>query len=95
MRQFVSWAFEDVGIHLEWRGTGLDEKGCDRLSGKVIVEVDPRYFRPTEVDLLIGNPKKALEKLGWRHETSVRDLCREMVNEDLKVMQTATVMKEA
>lgn len=95
VRQFVSWAFEDVGIHLEWRGEGVEEKGIDSLTGKVIVEVDPRYFRPTEVDLLIGDPTKAQTKLGWKHETSVRDLCREMVNEDLKVMQTATVMKEA
>ena len=95
VRQFVTWAFEDVGIHLDWQGEGVEEKGIDQLSGQVIVEVDPRYFRPTEVDLLIGDPTKAHDKLGWRHETSVRDLCREMVNEDLKVMQTATVMKEA
>jgi GDPmannose 4,6-dehydratase len=95
VRQFVTWAFEDVGIHLDWRGEGVDEKGYDSLSGKCIVEIDPRYFRPTEVDLLIGDPSKAHQKLGWTHETSVRDLCREMVNEDLKVMQTATVMKEA
>ncbi|MCM5555133.1 GDP-mannose 4,6-dehydratase [Pleomorphomonas sp. NRK KF1] len=95
VRQFVTWAFEDVGIHLEWRGDGVEEKGIDSLTGKVIVEVDPRYFRPTEVELLIGDPTKAHTKLGWKHETSVRELCREMVNEDLKVMQTATVMKEA
>jgi GDPmannose 4,6-dehydratase len=95
VRQFVTWAFEDVGINLEWRGEGVEEKGYDSLSGKCIVEIDPRYFRPTEVELLIGDPSKAHQKLGWRHETSVRDLCREMVNEDLKVMQTATVMKEA
>lgn len=95
VRQFVDWAFEDVGIHLEWQGEGVNERGVDKLSGKTIVEVDPRYFRPTEVDLLIGDPTKAHEKLGWRHTTSVRDLCREMINEDLKVMQTATVMKEA
>jgi len=95
VRHFVTWAFEDVGIQLEWRGRGGEEKGYDKLSGRCIVEVDPRYFRPTEVDLLIGDPTKAYEKLGWRHETSVRDLCREMVNEDLRVMQTATVMKEA
>ena len=95
VRQFVQWAFEDVGIHLEWRGEGIDEKGFDTATGECRVEVDPRYFRPTEVDLLIGNPAKAQQKLGWKHETSVRDLCREMVTEDLKVMQTATVMKEA
>ena len=95
VRQFATWAFEDVGIHLEWRGSSLNEKGYDKLSGKVIVEVDQRYFRPTEVNLLIGNPKKAHERLGWKHETSVRDLCREMVTADLKVMQAGTVMKEA
>jgi GDPmannose 4,6-dehydratase len=95
VRQFITWAFEDVGINLDWRGEGIDEKGYDSLSGKVVVEIDPRYFRPTEVELLIGDPSKAHQKLGWTHETSVRDLCREMVNEDLKVMQTATVMKEA
>jgi GDPmannose 4,6-dehydratase len=95
VRQFITWAFEDVGINLEWRGEGVEEKGYDTLSGKVVVEIDPRYFRPTEVELLIGDPTKAHTQLGWTHETSVRDLCREMVNEDLKVMQTATVMKEA
>ncbi|PPJ49397.1 GDP-mannose 4,6-dehydratase [Rhizobium sp. KAs_5_22] len=95
VRKFVEWAFEDVGMRLEWRGNGVDEKGYDAVTGKCIVEVDPRYFRPTEVDLLIGDPTKAHEKLGWKHETSVRALCREMVNEDLKVMQTATIMKEA
>jgi GDPmannose 4,6-dehydratase len=95
VRQFITWAFEDVGINLEWRGEGVEEKGYDILSGKIIVEIDPRYFRPTEVELLIGDPTKAHTKLGWKHDTSVRDLCREMVNEDLKVMQTATVMKEA
>jgi GDPmannose 4,6-dehydratase len=95
VRQFVTWAFEDVGIHLEWRGQGVEEKGYDTLTGNCLVEIDPRYFRPTEVELLIGDPSKAHQKLGWKHDTSVRDLCREMVNEDLKVMQTATVMKEA
>ncbi|QIB34273.1 GDP-mannose 4,6-dehydratase [Ancylobacter pratisalsi] len=95
VRQFVSWAFEDIGIELEWRGSGVDEKGYDRATGTCLVEVDPRYFRPTEVDLLIGNPAKAHAKLGWSHETPVRELCREMVLEDLKVMQTATVMKDA
>jgi GDPmannose 4,6-dehydratase len=95
VRQFVQWAFEDVGIDLEWRGTGVDEKGYDRATGKCLVEVDPRYFRPTEVELLLGDPSKAKQKLGWSHETSVRDLAREMVQADLKVMQTASVMKEA
>jgi len=95
VRQFVQWALEDVGIDLEWRGTGVDEKGFDRANGKCLVEVDPRYFRPTEVELLLGDPSKAKQKLGWSHETSVRELAREMVQADLKVMQTAKVMKEA
>ena len=87
VRQFVEWAFEDVGIALKWRGTGLDEKGYDVASGRVLVEVDPRYFRPTEVDLLIGDPTKAHTVLGWKHETPVRDLVREMVREDLAIMK--------
>jgi len=95
VRDFVQWAFEDVGITLQWQGSGVEEKGIDTRTGRVLVEVDPRYFRPTEVDLLLGDPTKAREKLGWEHETSVRDLAREMVQSDLKVMQTATVMKEA
>jgi GDPmannose 4,6-dehydratase len=95
VRKFVEWAFEDVGIALDWRGSGVEEKGYDRANGKCLVEVDPRYFRPTEVELLLGDPSKAKQKLGWSHETSVRDLAREMVRADLEVMQTATVMKEA
>lgn len=94
VRQFVQWAFEDVRIDLTWHGTGVDEKGFDRATGKCLVEVDPRYFRPSEVELLLGDPSKAKQKLGWAHETSVRELAREMVQADLKVMQTATVTKE-
>ena len=94
VRKFVEWAFEDVGVELEWRDAGAEEKGLDKRNGKCLVEVDRRYFRPTEVDLLIGDPTKAHEKLGWRHETPVRDLCREMVNEDLKVMSTGAVIKD-
>ena len=91
VRQFVEWAFEDVGIALEWRGDGADEQGFCKATGALRVAVDPRYFRPTEVDLLIGDPAKAHQKLGWRHETSVRDLAREMVQADLEVMRTAAV----
>jgi GDPmannose 4,6-dehydratase len=95
VRTFVEWAFEDAGIHLDWRGKGVEEKGYCRKTGKCLVEVDPRYFRPTEVDLLLGNPAKAREKLGWTHKTSVRDLAREMVLEDIKMMQTSPIMKDA
>jgi len=95
VRSFVEWAFADVGIAIEWRGEGVEEKGYDAGSGACRIEVDPRYFRPTEVDQLLGDASKAHQKLGWRHETDVRALAREMVQADLKVMQTASVMKEA
>ena len=86
VRTFVEWAFEECGIQLEWRGKGVDEKGLCKQTGRCLVEVDPRYFRPTEVDLLLGDPRKAREKLSWHHKTSVRELAREMVQADLKVM---------
>ena len=95
VRTFVQWAFEDVGIDLDWTGQGVGEMGLCRRTGKTIVEVDPRYFRPTEVELLIGDPSKAHQKLGWRHETSVRELAREMVREDLKVMADGPISRDA
>lgn len=87
VRQFVEWAFADVGIDLDWQGNGAQERGLCRETGAVRVAIDPRYFRPTEVDLLIGDPAKAREKLGWRHKTEVRELAREMVAADLELMQ--------
>jgi len=95
VRDFVRWAFEDVGLPLEFRGEGLDEKGYCQSSGKVLVEVDPRYFRPTEVDLLIGDAGKAHQRLGWQHETPVRELVREMVAADLELMRDAPMAREA
>jgi GDPmannose 4,6-dehydratase len=89
VRQFVEWAFEDAGITLEWRGEGVEEKGFCTRTGAQRVAVDPRYFRPTEVDLLIGDPSKAHQKLGWRHETPVRELAREMVEADLAALRAA------
>lgn len=93
VRTFVEWAFEDVGIQLQWKGAGVDEKGYCAETGRCLVEVDPRYFRPTEVELLIGDPTKAQEKLGWRHETTVRELAREMVQADLILMKDAPLGK--
>ena len=95
VRTFVEWAFEDVGIRLEWRGEGVEEKGYDVANGHCLVAIDPRYFRPTEVDLLIGDPSKARAKLGWHHETPVRELAHEMVREDLKLMRDAPIAKGA
>ncbi|MFM5923198.1 MAG: GDP-mannose 4,6-dehydratase [Novosphingobium sp.] len=89
VRQFTEWAFADAGIDLDWRGRGADEQGFCRKTGALRVAVDPRYFRPTEVDLLIGDPSKAHQKLGWRAEVRVRELVREMVAADLLAMQTA------
>jgi len=86
VRDFVTLAFAEAGIDLDWQGEGIEEKGICRETGKVRVEVDPRYFRPTEVELLLGDPSKAREKLGWEHETDWRSLCREMVTEDLKTI---------
>ena len=83
IREFVELAFGCVGRTIEWRGTGVDEKGVDAANGEVLVEVDPRYFRPTEVDLLLGDPSKAHAKLGWKHTTTFPELVREMVASDL------------
>jgi GDPmannose 4,6-dehydratase len=83
VREFVELAFAQVGRTVAWRGSGVDEKGYDHNTGKVLVEIDPRYFRPTEVDLLVGDASKAHAKLGWRHKGSLADLAREMVTADL------------
>ena len=86
VRDFVECAFARAGVTVAWRGKGVDEEGYRTDTGQVLVKVDPRYFRPTEVDLLLGDPTKAHERLGWRHETSWRDLCEEMVDEDMKTI---------
>jgi GDPmannose 4,6-dehydratase len=83
VRDFVKKAFHEVGISLEWQGYGIEERGLCTKTGRVYVEVDPRYFRPTEVEILVGDPSKARRKLAWKHETSWQDLCVEMVRQDL------------
>jgi GDPmannose 4,6-dehydratase len=87
VREFVEKAFALVGRKIVWRGAGPEEKGIDQGSGRVLVEIDPRYFRPSEVDFLIGDPRKAHAKLGWRHRVGFDDLVREMVNADLAGMR--------
>jgi GDPmannose 4,6-dehydratase len=84
VRSFVDAAFKEVGIDIEWSGEGVEETGRDKASGRLLVRVDPRYFRPTEVELLIGDPSKAKEKLGWSATTTLSELVSEMVREDLK-----------
>jgi GDPmannose 4,6-dehydratase len=86
VRQFVEWAFAEIGNSIVWKGKGIDEKGYDAKSGRCLVEVDPRYFRPSEADILLGDPAKAQAKLGWKHETSAKELCAEMVEADLKTV---------
>jgi GDPmannose 4,6-dehydratase len=86
VRSFVEKAFAEVGITIEWSGEGVNEVGRDAATGRELVLVDPRYFRPTEVDLLIGDPSKAKAKLGWQATTTLDELVAEMVAEDLKTV---------
>jgi GDPmannose 4,6-dehydratase len=83
VRKFAEMAFNYVGINLEWKGNGIDEKGIDKATGKTIIEIDPKYFRPTEVDLLIGDATKAKTVLGWKPKYTVQQLCEEMVKSDI------------
>jgi GDPmannose 4,6-dehydratase len=93
VREFVEKAFACVGRSIEWRGSGIDEKGVEVRSGQVLIEVDARYFRPTEVDLLVGDPSKAHKQLGWRHKTSFDAMVKEMVAADLAAVRRETERK--
>jgi GDPmannose 4,6-dehydratase len=93
VRDFVNTAAKELGIKIVWQGTGVNETGTDE-NGKVIVKVDPRYFRPTEVETLLGDPTKAKEKLGWTPKTSFQELVSEMVREDLKSAERDELVKE-
>lgn len=87
VRDFVDAAFAEIGVRLEWSGSGVEEKGVDAKTGTVRVEVDPRYFRPTEVETLLGDPAKAKRKLGWEPRTTLEEMVGEMVREDLKAAE--------
>lgn len=87
VRYFAELAFANAGITIVWEGKGVDEKGRNQATGDVVVEVDPRYFRPAEVDILVGNPAKALRELGWKHKTSLEELAREMVLADIELFK--------
>ena len=87
VREFVELAFKEVGIKIGWTGEGVQEKGIDTSSGRVLIEVDPRYFRPTEVDLLLGDASKANRLLGWEPTVQFKDLVSEMVKSDLNSAQ--------
>ncbi|MBO6134133.1 MAG: GDP-mannose 4,6-dehydratase [Lachnospiraceae bacterium] len=84
VREFTDLAFKEVGIELTWRGRGVNEKGVDSATGKVLVEVNPKYFRPAEVDLLWGDPSRAEKELGWKRKTSFNELVSMMVDSDMK-----------
>lgn len=87
VRRFVEMSFAEVGISIEWKGEGVNEKGYNKATGKVIVEIDEKYFRPAEVDLLIGDPSKAKAVLGWEPKRSVEQLCKEMMASDLELFK--------
>jgi GDPmannose 4,6-dehydratase len=87
VREFAQRAFVHIGRHIKWQGAGVEEKGIDSRSGQVLIEIDPRYFRPTEVDCLIGDPSKARQRLGWRHKISFDQLVKEMVDADIVVVR--------
>ncbi|MBR1219682.1 GDP-mannose 4,6-dehydratase [Bradyrhizobium sp. U87765 SZCCT0131] len=94
VREFVELAAREAGIVLRWQGEGVDEKGYDAASGACVVEVDPRYFRPTEVETLLGDPSKAKRNLGWSPQTSFAQLVAEMMQEDLKSAQRDELVKQ-
>jgi GDPmannose 4,6-dehydratase len=93
VREFVEKAFASVDRRIEWHGSGKNEKGVDARSGEVLIEVDARYFRPTEVDLLVGDSSKAQKRLGWRHKTTFDDMVKEMVAADMVALRFETERK--
>ena len=88
VREFCELAFKEVGINIRWEGEGINEKGIDNETNNILIEVDPQYFRPAEVDQLLGNPTKAIEKLGWNPtQTPFKTLIKEMVQKDLELVK--------
>ena len=86
VREFVEIAFNNVGITVEWRGAGVDEVGIDKETGKTIVKINPKFFRPAEVEVLLGNPAKADSVLGWKREISFAELVKRMVMNDMELV---------
>lgn len=93
VRDFCEMAFKHVGIELEWKDKGVNEKGIDKESGKVLVEVDPQYFRPTEVDILVGDSSKAQNDLGWKFDYTIDDLVKDMVESDLEELRKVNTIE--
>ena len=94
VRHFIDLAFAEVGIKMQWKGEGVNEKGINSADGKVLVEIDEKYFRPTEVELLIGDPTKAHRELGWKHTVELPELVSEMVKADLDLFQRDKLLSE-
>lgn len=94
VRHFINLAFNELGIEIEWEGTGENEKGINKATGEIIIEIDKKYFRPTEVDLLIGDPSKAQKLLGWKHTCELEDLVKEMVNSDFELFKRDKYLME-
>jgi GDPmannose 4,6-dehydratase len=94
VRHFAELAFNEIGIELEWKGKGVDEKGINKANGDVIIEVDKRYFRPAEVELLVGDPSKAQKQMGWKHKYSLNDLVKEMVAADIELFEKDEYLKK-
>jgi GDPmannose 4,6-dehydratase len=94
VRDFISLAFKEAGITLEWHGRGIEEKGIDTASKKTLVEIDPRYFRPAEVEVLIGDPSKAKAKLGWEPKVQLPELIKMMVASDIRLAERELHLKE-
>ncbi len=93
VREFVERAFKEIGITIAWRGKGLDEVGYDAATGRALVFVDPKYFRPAEVDLLIANPAKAKRELGWEPKISFDELVKEMIAHELKELHSGAMVR--
>lgn len=94
VRKFIEMAFTEVGIAIKWEGEGVNEKGINASTGKTIIEIDPKYFRPAEVELLVGDASKAKAKLGWVPKRSVEQLCKEMVAADLELFKRDKYLME-
>jgi GDPmannose 4,6-dehydratase len=92
VKEFIEFAARTIDIEITWKGDGVDEKGYDQ-NGNCIVEVDPRYFRPTEVESLLGDPTKAKEKLGWAPKTSLQEMIEEMMQADMKMVKNELLIK--
>ena len=94
IRDFVTMTFKELGIEIEWSGTGVDEKGVNKATGKVVVDVNPVYFRPAEVELLLGDSTKARTKLGWKPTYDLQMLCHEMVESDLDLAKREKLLND-